>query len=43
MRKAIDQSVAKIYEMKYEVLKMAGDFQAISEGHSHGDPETHSE
>ena len=43
MRKAIDQSVARIYEMKYEVLKMAGDFQAVSGGHSHGNPETHSE
>lgn len=35
MRKAIDQSVTRIYEMKYEVLKMAGDF--------HGNIETHSE
>lgn len=35
MRKAIDQSVARIYEMKYEVLKMAGNF--------HGNTETHSE
>ena len=43
MRKAIDQSVARIYEMKFEVLKMAGDFQAVSGGHSHGNPETHSE
>ena len=43
MRRAIDQSVARIYEMKYEVLKMAGDFQAVSGGHSHGNPETHSE
>ena len=43
MRKAIDQSVARIYEMKYEVLKMAGDFQAVSGVHSHGNPETHSE
>ena len=43
IRKAIDQSVARIYEMKYEVLKMAGDFQAVSGGHSHGNPETHSE
>ena len=42
MRRAIDQSVARIYEMKYEVLKMAGDFQAVSEGHPHGNPETHS-
>ncbi len=43
MRRAIDQSVARIYEMKYEVLKMAGDFQAVSGGHLHGNPETHSE
>ncbi|EOS23725.1 hypothetical protein C806_02703 [Lachnospiraceae bacterium 3-1] len=43
MRRAINQSVARIYEMKYEVLKMAGDFQAVSGGHSHGNPETHSE
>ena len=42
MRRAIDQSVARIYEMKYEVLKMAGDFQAVSRGHSHGNPKTHS-
>ena len=42
MRRAIDQSVARIYEMKYEVLKMAGDFQAVSGGHLHGNPETHS-
>ncbi|MCI9470863.1 MAG: MobC family plasmid mobilization relaxosome protein [Lachnospiraceae bacterium] len=35
MRMAIDQSVTRIYEMKYEVLKMAGDF--------HGNTETHSE
>ncbi len=35
MRKAIDQSVTRIYEMKYEVLKMAGAF--------HGNTETHSE
>ena len=43
MRRAIDQSVARIYEIKFEVLKMAGDFQAVSGGHSHGNPETHSE
>ena len=43
MRRAIDQSVARIYEMKFEVLKMAGDFQAVSGGHSHGNSETHSE
>ncbi|GFI48796.1 hypothetical protein IMSAGC019_04133 [Lachnospiraceae bacterium] len=35
MRKAIEQSVSRIYELKYEVLKMAGDF--------HGSTETHSE
>lgn len=35
MRNAINQSIARIYEMKYEVLKMAGDF--------HGNTETHSE
>ena len=43
MRRAIDQSVVRIYEMKFEVLKMAGDFQAVSGGRSHGNPETHSE
>ena len=35
MRKAIEQSISRIYELKYEVLKMAGDF--------HGNTETHSE
>lgn len=35
MRKAIEQNVSRIYELKYEVLKMAGDF--------HGNTETHSE
>ena len=35
MRQAIDQSIARIYEMKYEVLKMAGEF--------HGNTKTHSE
>lgn len=34
MRKAINQNITRIYEMKYEVLKMAGDF--------HGNTETHS-
>lgn len=34
MRNSINQSIARIYEMKYEVLKMAGDF--------HGNTETHS-
>ena len=49
MRKAINQSIARIYEMKYEVLKMARDFTSISgqpkvknEGDLHGNPETHS-
>ena len=42
MRRAIDQSVARIYEMIYEVLKMAGDFQAVCGGHPNGNPETHS-
>ena len=35
MRKTIEQSVSRIYELKYEVLKMTGDF--------HGNTETHSE
>ena len=35
MRKTIEQSISRIYELKYEVLKMAGDF--------HGNTETHSE
>lgn len=30
MRKAINQSIARIYEMKYEVLKLAGDFTATT-------------
>lgn len=34
MRGTINQCIAAIYEMKYEVLKMAGDF--------HGNTETHS-
>ena len=34
MRNAINQSIAKIYEMKYELLKMAGDFHGNSETHS---------
>ena len=42
MRKAIDQSVARIYEMKYEVLKMAGDFHSAAEGSLDGNAETHS-
>ena len=50
MRKAIDQSITRIYEMKYEVLKMAGDFRSAAEGRedksegcSHGNTETHCE
>lgn len=51
MRKSINQGIADIYEMKYAVLKMAGDFQVISstvntntsKGELHGDTETHSE
>ena len=35
MRKAINQSIARIYEMKYEVLKLAGVF--------HGNTETYNE
>ena len=31
MRKAINQSIARIYEMKFEVLKMAGDFLGYTE------------
>ncbi len=50
MRKSINQSIADIYEMKYAVLKMAGDFSTVttvesantSNGDSHGDTETHS-
>jgi hypothetical protein len=43
MRKAIDRSVARIYEMKYEVLKMAGDFHSAAGGSPNGNTETHSE
>ena len=51
MRKSINQSIADIYEMKYAVLKMAGDFSTApanendrtSKGDSHGDTETHRE
>ncbi len=35
MRQAINRCIAQIYEMKYEVVKMAGDF--------HGDTQTYSE
>ena len=34
MRQAINKCIAEIYEMKYKVVKMAGDF--------HGNTETHS-
>ncbi len=50
MQKAISQSIARIYEMKYELLKLAGDFTSTAQlhkgksgGYSHGNPETHSE
>lgn len=52
MRKSINQSVADIYEMKYAVLKLAGDFTSASTqqgqgqrtgGISSGNPETYSE
>lgn len=49
MRKAIDKSIAGIYEMKYEVLKLAGSFTVpprlsidTQKGDVHGNPETHS-
>ena len=49
MRKKIDQGISDIYEMKYEVLKMAGDFRSLSPGDAsgqkgdsfHGNPETY--
>ena len=49
MRKKIDQGISDIYEMKYEVLKMAGDFRSLSPGDTavqkgdslHGNPETY--
>ena len=31
MRKAINRGIAEIYEMKFEVLKMAGDFLSYTE------------
>ena len=42
MRKAINQSIARIYEMKYEVLKMAGDFHSAAGGSLDGNTETYS-
>ena len=49
MQKAIRQGIADIYEMKYEVLRLAGDFRSLSEEipagqkgtASHGHSETH--
>ncbi|MDO5425148.1 MAG: plasmid mobilization relaxosome protein MobC [Eubacteriales bacterium] len=50
MRKAINQSITRIYEMKYEVLKLAGDFTTAAkqhgqgnEGDLNGNPETRNE
>ncbi len=50
MQKAINQSIARIYELKYEVLKLAGDFTSTAQlqknksgRYSHGNPEAHSE
>ena len=34
MRKAINQNITRIYEMKYEVLKMVGNFHGNTEAHS---------
>ena len=50
MWKSINRSIANIYEMKYAVLKMAGDFSNATtgkntntgKGSSHGNTETHS-
>ena len=46
----LTESVSRIYELKYEVLKMAGDFHSVAEWHKgipgrcfHGNTETHSE
>ena len=49
MQKAIRQGISDIYEMKYEVLRLAGDFRSLSEENpagqkgtaSHGHSETH--
>lgn len=49
MKQKINQGISDIYEMKYEVLKMAGDFLSLSPGDTsgqkgdsfHGNPETH--
>lgn len=49
MRKAINQSIARICEMKYEVLKLAGDFTSAAHDYqdnpgnnSHGDTQAYS-
>ena len=34
MRQAINKCITGIYEMKYEVIKMAGDFHGYTETHS---------
>ena len=34
MRHAINKCIVGIYEMKYEVIKMAGDFHGYTETHS---------
>ena len=36
MREKIHQGISDIYEMKYEVLKMAGDFLSLSPGDTSG-------
>ncbi len=49
MRVRINQGISDIYEMKYEVLKMAGDFLSLSLGDTsgqkggsfHGNPEAY--
>lgn len=49
MRKAINQGIADIYEMKYEIMKLVGSLTTlngqhpnISGGNSHGNSKTHS-
>ena len=34
IRKSLNQCIADIYEMKYSVLKMAGDFLTVAEWHT---------
>lgn len=50
IRTAINESIADIYEIKYEVLKLAGDFTTFASpskdttvGKSHGNTKAHSE